>query len=96
MQRIALLKACLCLYFWLQQLKLSALQILNLDDSKFRLSYKNEISGKAEVRSSFITTTVGEQNPRSHHKGATGRVRTGDRLHPVLCHCQLGHDIAAT
>ena len=29
-------------------------------------------------------------NPRSHHKGATGRVRTGDQLLPVLCHCQLG------
>ena len=32
-------------------------------------------------------------NPRSHHKGATGRVRTGDQLLPVLCHCQLGQDI---
>ena len=29
---------------------------------------------KAEVRRSFITTTA---RPRSHHKGATGRVRTG-------------------
>ena len=27
---------------------------------------------KAEVRRSFITTTVREQRPRSHHKGATG------------------------
>ena len=26
---------------------------------------------KAEVRRSFITTTVREQRPRSHHKGAT-------------------------
>ena len=32
-------------------------------------------------------------NPRSHHKGATGRVRTGDQRLPVLCHCQLGQDI---
>ena len=32
-------------------------------------------------------------NPRSHHKGATGRVRTGDQQLPVLCHCQLGQDI---
>ena len=32
---------------------------------------------KAEVRRSFITTTVRER-PRSHHKGATCRVRTGD------------------
>ena len=28
-------------------------------------------------------------NPRSHHKGSTSRVRTGDQLLPVLCHCQL-------
>ena len=33
-------------------------------------------------------------NPRSHHKGATGRVRTGDQRIPVLCHCQLGKDIS--
>ena len=32
-----------------------------------------------EVRRSFITTTVREQHPRSHHKGATGRVRTGEQ-----------------
>ena len=32
-------------------------------------------------------------NPRSHHKGATGRVRTGNQLLPVLCHCQFGQDI---
>ena len=35
-------------------------------------------------------------NPRSHHKGATGRVRTGDQRLPVLCHCQLGQDIPGT
>ena len=28
-------------------------------------------------------------NPRSHHKGATGRVRTGDQRLPVLCHCHI-------
>ena len=28
----------------------------------------------AEVRRSFITTTVREQRPRPHHKGATVRV----------------------
>ena len=32
-------------------------------------------------------------NPRSHHKGATGRVLNGDQRLPVLCHCQLGQDI---
>ena len=32
-------------------------------------------------------------NPRSHHKGATDRVRTGDQRLPGLCHCQLGQDI---
>ena len=31
-------------------------------------------------------------NPRSHHKGATGRVRTGDQRLPDLCHCQFGQD----
>ena len=35
-------------------------------------------------------------NPRSHHKGATGRVRTGDQRLPVLCHCQLGQDIPSS
>ena len=44
---------------------------------------------KAEVRRSFISTTIREQRPKSHHKGATGRVRTE---YPVLCHCQLGQD----
>ena len=33
------------------------------------------------------------KNPRSHHKGTTGRVRTGDQRLPVQCHCQLGQDI---
>ena len=33
------------------------------------------------------------KNPRPHHKGAAGRVQTGDQLLPVLCHCQLGQDI---
>ena len=32
-------------------------------------------------------------NPRSHHKGTTGRVRTKDQRLPVLCHCQLGQDM---
>ena len=48
---------------------------------------------KAEVRRSYITTTVREQRPRSHHKGATGRVRTGHQRYPALCRCQLGQDI---
>ena len=51
---------------------------------------------KAEARCSFITTTVREQHPRSHHKGATGRVRTGNQLYPVLWDCQLGQDIPFT
>ena len=42
---------------------------------------------RADVRPSFITTTVREQRPRSHHKGAIGRVRTGNQRLPVLCHC---------
>ena len=43
---------------------------------------------KVEVSSSFqvITTSVWEQHPRSLHKGATGRVWTGNQQYPVLCH----------
>ena len=37
-----------------------------------------EADSDVQVRRSFITTTVREQRPRSHHKGATNRVRTGD------------------
>ena len=44
---------------------------------------------KAEFHRSFITTTVLEQRPRSHHKGATGRVRTWNQRYPVLCHCVI-------
>ena len=33
------------------------------------------------------------KNPRSHHKGATGRVQTGDQRLPVLYRIQLGQDI---
>ena len=42
-----------------------------------------------------LSTRLFWKNPRSHHKGAAGRVRTGlgDRLLQVLCHCQLGQDI---
>ena len=43
----------------------------------------------------FATALLPRQfgkNPRSHHKGATSRVRTGNQRLPVLCHCQLGQD----
>ena len=43
--------------------------------------------------SKATTTTIREQCPRPHHKGATGRVRTENQQFPVLCHCQLGQDI---
>ena len=68
---------------------------LRVDVSMFLWSPQccNCAQAKAEVRRSFITTTVREQSPRSHHKGATSRVRNGDQWYPVLCHCQLGHDI---
>ena len=46
------------------------------------------VTVKAEVRRSFITTTVRGQRPSSHHKGATGTVRTGDQRYPVLCRCK--------
>ena len=48
---------------------------------------------KAEVRRSFIATTVRDQSPRSHHKGTTSLVRTGYQRYPALCHCQLGQHI---
>ena len=38
---------------------------------------------RAEVRRSFITTTVLEQRPWSHHKGATSRVRNGNQRYPM-------------
>ena len=37
----------------------------------------------------------GSGHARSHHKGAAGRVRTGDKRHPALCRCQLRQDIPA-
>ena len=60
---------------------------------------------KAEVLRSFNSSWPASQAARSesHHtgKGATdanatggkGRIRIGDRRHPVLCLCQLGQDI---
>ena len=41
---------------------------------------RRQLSREAEVRRSFVATTVREACPRPHHKGATGRVRTGDYL----------------
>ena len=40
----------------------------------------SESECRAEVRHDCSGT-----NPRSHHKGATGRLRTGDQQLPVLC-----------
>ena len=58
---------------------------------KSTISTSSYIFLKAEVRRSFVTTTVREQRPRPHHKCATGRVRTasGDQRYPVLGHCQF-------
>ena len=39
---------------------------------------------KAEVRRSCITTIVRDQSPRSHHKGITNRVRTGNQRYPAV------------
>ena len=62
-------------------------------------------AGRGPLRSLSRASTAGRRfaaallprlfgtNPRSHHKGATGRVRTGNQRLPVLCHCQLGQDI---
>ena len=55
------------------------------------------LKGRASQGRRFAAALVPRlfgKNPRSHHKGATGRIRTGDQLErlPVLCHCQLGQD----
>ena len=57
----------------------------NLDEDF--CSMRQLMKYRAEVRSSFITTTVRDES-QVDHKGATVRVRTGDQLLPVLCHCQ--------
>ena len=68
-------------------------------DSDLQIGQRRSVTStvnllKAGVRRSFIAKTqVREQRPRSHHKSATGRVRTGNQRYPVLCHCQLGQDI---
>ena len=70
----------------LLQTKAAPIASLNLSISHWSLS-------KEEIRLSFITTNIREQPSRSHHKGATARVRTGDQRYPIPCHCQLGQDI---
>ena len=59
---------------------------------RYSLTYSKHLD-KGGGSPQLIITTVREQNPRSNHKGATGRVQTCDQLYPVLCHCQLGQDI---
>ena len=57
-----------------------------------KIHFRSEwASLKAEVRRSFITTTIREQRPRSHHKGAIGRVRTGDQRPLIRLVCQPGY-----
>ena len=59
-------------------------------DSEVSKLYKQK--SKSLVCSSFINTTVREQRPRSHHKGATGRVQSKKSKEKSLwdtgrCHC---------
>ena len=58
-------------------------------DKHFQQSVRQYFQSRAEVRRSFITTTVRDES----HVTPQGRVRTGDQRLPVLCHCQLGQDI---
>ena len=61
----------------------------------YNLSYKHTLSHNLlglRLAAALLPQLFGK-NPRSHHKGATCRVRTGDQLLPVICHCQLGQDI---
>ena len=74
--------------FWTSSLLSNATKLQNFVIDKVEL-----IKKKVEVRRRFITMTVREQRPRSHHKSATGRVRTGDQRYSFLCRCQLRHDI---
>ena len=61
------------------------ISVFRLDD----VSSKQEYIIKEEVHSSFITTTYWEQHPRSHHKGATGRVQTGNHDNVYPYHLQM-------
>ena len=63
------------------------------------MAYVSNLSFDVELGRRFAAALLPRlfgTNPRSHHKGATGRVRTGDQRLPVLCHCQLGQDIPKT
>ena len=64
--------------------------------SKFKLSVQTWYRAEDWRFAAALLPRLFGTNPRSHHKGATGRVRTGDQRLPVLCHCQLGQDIPTT
>ena len=55
-------------------------------DAEHRLEFKLEIGRR--FAAALLPRLFGK-NPRSHHKGATDRVRTGDQRLPILCHCQV-------
>ena len=55
---------------------------------------------RAVVRRCLLTKTIREQHPRPHHSGAAVRrnqwkegAQAEDRLHQILCLCQLDSDI---
>ena len=57
---------------WVQQPDLKCMLLENcVNDAKHILQTAFK---EAEVHHSFIPTTVWNQSPSSHHKGATGRV----------------------
>ena len=77
-----------------ESIKYSNNNVLNdvLNGNKYRIEYVFKKAFGQRFAAALLPRLLGT-NPRSHHKGATGRVRTGDQLLPVLCHCQLGQDI---
>ena len=83
-ERTGLFIACMAGAAAFQTLAAASQAYMIIADSD-AINWENRLCKKAEVCSSFITTTVREQRPRSHHKGATGRVRTCNQQYQVLC-----------
>ena len=78
------------LTFYLIQYLLTNLNIL-VDHNDDSINANSNLLGR-RFAAALLPRLFGI-NPRSHHKGATGRVRTGNQRLLVLCHCQLGQDI---
>ena len=65
-------------------------------DASTRKIWHHEIVTVGRSFAAALLPRLFGTNPRSHHKGATGRVRTGNQRLAILCHCQLGQGIPST